>query len=635
MSKPDRTRERQAKNTEREMDTPNMDGVLTTEKIGRTSARETTLTQTELAEMAKKIGADIGLAGFENFDDRKPVTELAEGTDDEDPALQELLDAMQLPGNGGDTAKDGDDNKGQAAPTPAANPAVSALPTVAELLAKRTRSRQKSAVRLAAIQTERATDGQMREQKDGILEVLDTAVFPDLEKARRDNDRDAIREALADINRARQNKYVAAELDKRKAAASHQRLDECVAAMNKNATVTSAYEGVEALKADHSLEPILPALTIQVGTMRPNPRRKEDQNAREFKFITSPLTDPGVVQIQLFVKDIADPDTGKMLPTMFYRVVDESGNLFYRQYTHRRDGELGVMRLGVVDAERGTPPRHYYNDGRYNSSSFVAREENRAKDPGDAVKDALGRAYSPDYREVLKQRGRQRGAELLLKARDAANVSARDFVLNGAVGTMVAEATILHGTEHEKPLAVALVRDSPESVAKGIASMCEAIKAKAEKESREVTDEEGNYIALREQEGEYDFMVVAYEPSSAFYALRGAQFKVEASNLDPETGKGAVNCWAAKTFKIQARNRLDVISQTRELGILLKTCVLAEMRAQQEQESAPQAEAEASLPEAEQEEQQEGAPQAEAEASLAEAKQEAPKKPKVRAKANK
>lgn len=445
-------------------------------------------------------------------------------------------------------------------------------------------TQEKRAARLAALQAEREKQERITTSAPEIIAFLDSELFPAMQDARQAKDHETLRDVERIIQNARANPEVDKVLRDREQASRQQRVDRTVAEINKDATVASAYQGVEMVRADHSAKPILPAMVIRAGTPVPNARSEKDNNSREFSFSTSPLKEPEVVQVQLFMQDIANRETGDLEPTLFARVVAETPNLHHQDYTYRRGGELGVMRLGVTDNERGTPPFHFYRDGRYDRSSFTVREENRIKDPHDAVKVALGVSYTPGRNDALRELGRQKGAERMEKARTEATVSPYALVMKRAVGTCVVD-----GTVEDKTLTAALVRHSPEYMAEDVTRMREALEARAKEEGRDLTKEEQARLAEHLEQVAYDVELVAYEPSNAFYAIRGAHMRIEPKNLNV-TGKGAVTCRLSLRFMDRSPQSNEAISQVRKLEILLKSRVLAQMQ-EQLTEEAPSVEA--------------------------------------------
>lgn len=100
MSKPNRNKEREAKNAEQEMPVPDMSDVISDEQIPQ-------------AEMAQKLG--VGFEGFSTIPDRNPVEEPDKPEITEDligsALLDELIEQMQLP-NDEDDQDHADQNDG-------------------------------------------------------------------------------------------------------------------------------------------------------------------------------------------------------------------------------------------------------------------------------------------------------------------------------------------------------------------------------------------------------------------------------------------------------------------------------------------------------------------------------------------
>jgi hypothetical protein len=401
---------------------PDMTNVV---QIGRTNARgQTTLTPDELA---KRLG--MGFEGFSTIPNSPPVdTGEPDAKKDggSDPTLDKVFDQMGLGDNADDDHKDHSE-------TPDKNPAEeidnmvtpTGIPDVSELRSLLEATERKKATRLAQLKAVQEKQEQMQAKAPETLAFLDEKIFPALEQAMSENDKESIEALNQIVDRARLNSEVAKILDDRK----HQRQTEV-----EQAAAVEHQEQVQALYADLPDDP--DAEPYRDGKPRklnsPLAALEATQNKGDTALLVvhlpadtivptgkgefAKLTCNGAVQLRVTVtKAEGNGDDRRIF--RIAQVTKETEGLYFGQVKSHSDARPGTF---------GFIPPYFTMDTRRDPNA-------RRNDPFDALKDALYRRFKPEH-DARRQEEREG------KATANATLSATHLLLEGAVGSAVVES---------------------------------------------------------------------------------------------------------------------------------------------------------------------------------------------------
>ena len=599
MSKPDRTKERQAKNDERDMGVPTMNDVVV-------------VPRKERQEPLKNLGAlaGIGFRGFNTVPDSEPVEEPV-GDEVGDPALNALIEQMQLPG--------GEDHN-VAPEIPAEEKGE-----MDSLSDRRSKEREQRRLKRAEQRTTHTENRKSAPEEAGEVRQL----RKELAQAIADKMPDLVKQINEDIGFLMENPEVKTLIEGedqrvRDNAAKARRdnlnavlaeeeagADEVVARLNESAesTVHAAIKKTLETGKPH----FAPAVKVLRGVKIPSTGPD-----REGNFDIQPLTRIAVAQYQLHSGKNRD---GKQV--LHSQLQRDGLNLPECLWKHQgwKDAGAGVhpfpcnMERGYMYEPRGTVQTSaglrlrpsYHIDMAY-FDLFKKEEE----------------AIRLAEEQARRAEGRKKAAENFAAAKANANTDPMAFVLEGAVGPVFFSPT----PDMEENLQAVAVRYSPKElaeirlhVAKTLRDWANEVSAhptakkQEEQALRDLTD--GNRASLNSRallwekaDDSYDVALVAYgfDPEGKPYVnlsgLRSRKatvvriqregkspwqlelhypvlMKMVVSNLhiSPENpeGKGSVEYQVAKKL-IPTDDHNEVDNLARSLGRLTRGVILAKMR---------------------------------------------------------
>lgn len=445
-------------------------------------------------------------------------------------------------------------------------------PTDIEAIRRTFREGQaKTAARLAALMAEKERLEKMHDAVEETMKFLDEDLLPALEVARQQEDRETIREMSELLRITRLNPEVDKILTEREAEKRRddeaRQIEERRKRMEKENQLLERHlntkmrplvtvhgenplhDAEEMLREDPSAEPILPPVVFTPGTVVIGP-------AGNNPVTTEILSEPGAVLLQLFSKEVYSNEGGER--RTYFRVIAETKNLHYMEHAGLGGGENGVA-LCV------TP-------------YFIRRENDaRLRDKFDSVKWGLRSLYSAEEDRMQRASARQYAISRMERERTEASIPLNDFLMMGAIGkTHVAGTFAVNDVE--RFLEVVLVRYANDM----IENNPEGNKYNVELMAWGFNLEDRSHPSLH---------ALARRENRDGKVINSVLMALEVKNLEIDKGTGAVNVMILPAcLPVDDRIAREAKFQARTLGMLLKACMLAQMRAAAAQQEEPKQE---------------------------------------------